>query len=468
MAEPSIKIFDLNNPQHKTALEIFQSAADLPLICPHSHVDPWLLADPDMRFENPAALFVIPDHYVLRMLVSQGVSFEDLGIYPLAEKEQGYDSHAVWRVFCKHFHLFDGTPTGLWIENALSTVFGIDQKPDGQNAERLYTMIQSAVEAEAFSPRKLFDRFNIDALCTTDSAVDELQAHVSISDSGWERRVLPTFRPDTVINVGQSGWLGQIDELSRVCDMDINGYPAYIRALENRRTYFKSLGAVAADHGAETPFICRLSAGKAADLFQKALSRTIDEDEVNCFMGHMMFEMARMSAEDGLVMQFHVGAYRNHNAAVFQTYGVDMGFDIPLKVEWARNLKPLLDAFGMDPSLQLILFTLDESSYSRELAPIAGAYPAVKLGPPWWFNDSPNGMRRYFDSVMETAGIENTVGFNDDTRAFLSIPARHDLWRRMAALWLARLVHQGQIDRKTAVDRMADLAYRLSKRAYRL
>ena len=250
--------------------------------------------------------------------------------------------------------------------------------------------------------------------------------------------------------------------------MDIKDYAAFVRALENRRMYFKSMGAVATDHAAETPFTCRLTAEKVADLFQKALKKKISVDEGKLFKGHMIFEMARMSVEDGLVMQFHVGAYRNHNAAVFQTYGIDLGFDIPLKVTWTRNLKPLLDAFGMDSRFRLILFTLDESSYSRELAPIAGVYPAVKLGPPWWFNDSPNGMRRYFDSVMETAGIENTVGFNDDTRAFLSIPARHDLWRRLSALWLARLFHWGQIDRETAIDRMADLAYRLAKQAYRL
>jgi len=468
LAEPKIKIFDLNNPQHKTAVEIFNSAVDLPLYCPHSHVDPWLLADPDRHFKDPAALFVVPDHYVVRMLVSQGVPFTDLGIFPLDERDQGYDALAVWRVFCKNFQLFDGTPTGLWIENALSMVFGIRQKPNEQNAENLYGRIQTAIESEGFLPRKLYQRFNIETLCTTDSAADELQAHQNIRDSGWKGRVLPTFRPDAVINVRQAGWLAQIAELSRVCDIDINDYPAYIRALENRRMYFKSMGAVAADHAAETPFTCRLTAEKAADLFQKALNKTISVDEGQLFKGHMMFEMARMSVEDGLVMQFHVGAYRNHNPAVFQTYGIDLGFDIPLRVTWTRNLKPLLDAFGMDPRFRLILFTLDESSYSRELAPIAGAYPAVKLGPPWWFNDSPNGMLRYFDSVMETAGIENTVGFNDDTRAFLSIPARHDLWRRMAALWLARLVHRGQIDRTTAMGRMADLSYRLAKQAYRL
>lgn len=468
MSEPKIKFFDLNNPQHKSAADIFHSAVDLPLICPHSHVDPWQLADPSRRFKDPAALFVIPDHYVVRMLVSNGVPFEDLGIFPLDNPELSYDALSVWRVFCKNFHLFDGTPTGLWIENALSMVFGIRQKPTVQNAENLYGKIQSAIESEEFLPRQLYERFNIEALCTTDSAVDELQAHQDIRDSGWNGRVLPTFRPDAVINARQPGWLSQIAELGRVCDMDINDYPAYIRALENRRMYFKSMGAVATDHAAETPFTWRLTAEKAADLFQKALNRTISVEEGKLFKGHMIFEMARMSVEDGLVMQFHVGVYRNHNTAIFQTYGKDLGFDIPLRVTWTRNLKPLLDAFGMDPRFRLILFSLDESSYSRELAPIAGAYPAVKLGPPWWFNDSPNGMRRYFDSVMETAGIENTVGFNDDTRAFLSIPARHDLWRRLSALWLARLVHQGQIDRKTAFERMADLAYRLAKQAYRL
>jgi len=468
LAKPSIRIFDLSVAHHRTAAEIFESAADLPLVCPHSHIDPWLLADADARFLDPAALFVIPDHYVVRMLISQGISLDELGIFPINEGDRSYDPQAVWRVFCEHFHLFDGTPTGLWIENDLSMVFGIDQKPDEKNADHLYSKIQSAIEDQAFSPRNLYRRFNIEVLCTTDAAVDKLEAHQTIRESEWQGRILPTFRPDAVINVHKPGWLERIEELSRVCEMDIRSYTDFIRALENRRAYFKTLGAVATDHAAETPFTCHLSKENAAALFQKALDKTICDDEAKQFIGHMIFEMARMSLEDGLVMQFHVGAYRDHNAAIFRNYGTDMGFDIPMKVEWTHNLKPLLDAFGMDPRLQLILFTLDESSYSRELAPIAGVYPAVKLGPPWWFNDSPNGMMRYFEAVMETAGIDNTTGFNDDTRAFLSIPARHDLWRRMTALWLARLVHHGQIKQVTAIRRMADLAYWLPKRAYRL
>jgi len=466
--KPKITIFDPTQPNHKIAIEIYQSGAGLPLICPHGHVDPSLFAEPNMKFNDPAELFVIPDHYVLRMLVSRGIKLDQLGISPKDEKNHSYDPRFVWQVFCDHFHFFDGTPSGLWIENELSMVFDIEDKPNSSNAGLLYEKIKEDIDSDAFSPRKLFERFNIDMLCTTDSISATLQAHQKIINSEWQGQVKPTLRPDAVVNINHPQWREAINALGRVCNLEITDYRTYIHALEDRRTYFRSMGAVATDHAAETAYICHLSPQRAETLFQKGLRQEVNENESRQFTGHMIFEMARMSVEDGLVMQFHVGSFRNHSLGVLTTFGPDMGFDIPVKVEWTRNLKPLLDAFGMDPRLRLILFTLDESGYARELAPIAGAYPAVLLGPPWWFHDSPNGMLRYFENVMETAGIDNTVGFTDDTRAFLSIPARHDLWRRMSALWSAKLVCRGQLDLTTAKHRMTDLAYRLAKRGYRL
>ena len=463
-----IKVFDPSLKKNKTAAELFESAADLPLICPHTHVDPGLFANPEAGFAHPASLFVTPDHYVVRMLISQGIRFEQLGIFPVNEKECTGDPREIWQLFCEHFSLFDGTPSGLWIRNALSMVFDISDKPNGENADDLYDRIISALQEPDFSPRHLFERFNIEVLCTTDSARDSLEAHDRIKASGWTGQIRPTFRPDALIQIGRPGWIDDMDKLSQVSGVSIAHFSDYLEALSLRREVFKAKGAVAIDLGVETPYTCQLSAEEAEVLFQKGLRGKLSHDEARQFGGLMIYEMARMSLEDGLVMQLHAGSYRNHHSYIYETYGPDHGFDIPVQVEWTRNLKPLLDSFGMDQRLRLILFTLDESGYSRELAPLAGSYPAIRLGPPWWFHDSPEGMLRYFDAVVETAGFNNLVGFNDDTRAFLSIPARHDLWRQMSALWLAKLVRRGQISMNTARMRMVDLAYNLAKQGYRL
>jgi glucuronate isomerase len=402
------------------------------------------------------------------MLISQGMSFEELGLSPGGFERSTAEPRAIWQVFCEHFSIFDGTPSGLWIENSLAMVFGIEEKPNAHNADALFTTIQTALSSERYSPHALFERFNIDVLCTTDLAEGGLEPHRELQVNGWVRRIRPTFRADNLVHIGVPGWRDHLAALSQVTHQEIGDYRSYLQALEVRRADFRSLGAVASDLSAQTAFTCRLAEREVEGIFQRALNGTASPGDNLRFSGHMVCELARMSAEDGLVMQFHVGAYRNHSQAVFRAYGPDNGFDMPTQVEWTHNLKPLLDAFGMDRRLQLILFTLDESGYARELAPLAGAYPAVKLGPPWWFFDSPNGMMRYFEAVMETAGFDNTVGFNDDARSFVSIPARHDLWRRMAALWLAKLVHQGQLSRADGHRRMADLAYHLGKKGYRL
>jgi glucuronate isomerase len=180
----------------------------------------------------------------------------------------------------------------------------------------------------------------------------------------------------------------------------------------------------------------------------------------------MLVEFARMSAEDGLVMQLHAGSLRNHNEAVYRRFGPDKGADIPVATDWTRGLRTLLNERGNDPRFRLIAFALDESAYSRELAPLAGHYPSLLLGAPWWFFDSPLGMRRYLDAVIETAGIYNFAGFNDDTRAFASIPARHDVWRRVSCDWLAGLVAAGVVDEEGAAEMAHELAYGLAKKAY--
>jgi len=454
--------------QKEIAQHLHTMVRDLPLVCPHGHVDPRMFADPDYSFGSPVELLITPDHYVFRMLYSQGIPLERLGIPRLDGGPVEEDHRQIWQLFAEHFYLFRGTPTGMWLTHELHSVFGIQEKLTGESAQDIYDQIVERLASPAFRPRALFERFNIEVLCTTDTATDLLDHHRAIRESGWRGRVLPTFRPDAVVNIDAPGWRTNIQKLSEVTGIEVSSYRALIRALENRRAYFKEMGAVATDHGALTAYTEELSDREAETIFQRALKGQATAEDAVRFTGHMLMENARMSLEDGLVMQFHSGSYRNHNQIIFDRFGPDKGCDIPIQAEFTRNLRPLLNKYGNDSRFTLILFTLDETTYLRELAPLAGHYPAVRLGPPWWFFDSLNGMRRYFDQVMETAGLYNTAGFNDDTRAFPSIPARHDLWRRASANWIAGLVVQGIVDMEDAEEMAHDAAYRLAKQAYRL
>ena len=453
------RYFSADPGTRKVARELYDEVVSLPLVCPHGHVDPRLFADPNATFGTPADLFIIPDHYVTRMLYSQGIPFESL--------VEG-DHRKIWRLFCENFHLFRGTPSGIWLTDELVTVFGVDEKPSGSNADRLFDLVTEKLSSSDFSPRKLFERFNIEVLCTTDAATDMLEHHQAIRQSGWRGCILPTFRPDGVVNLDAPNWQTNIKILSGVSNIDVVDYESYIRALEQRRAFFKSMGATTTDHAALIPATAVLTPLEAETIFQRALKGQPGPHDAARFTAHMLMEMARMSIEDGLVMQLHPGSLRNHNNVIFNKFGLDRGADIPIQTEYTRNLLPLLNKYGNDPRLTLILFTLDETTYSRELAPLAGHYPALKLGPPWWFFDSLNGMARYFDQVMETAGLYNTAGFNDDTRAFCSIPARHDLWRRISANWLAGLVVRHIVDMDDAREMMQELAGGLAKRAYKL
>ncbi|MCC6805054.1 MAG: glucuronate isomerase [Anaerolineae bacterium] len=450
------------------ARDLYAGVRSLPLVCPHGHVDPRLLADPDYTFGSPVDLLIIPDHYIFRMLYSQGIPLEALGIPRRDGGEVERDHRKIWQIVCDHWYLFRATPTGTWLRDELSGVFGIDAKITSANAQAIYDAIDHQLTQPDFRPRRLFERFNIEVLATTDAATDTLAHHQAIRDSGWNGRVIPTFRPDSVVNIDYAGWRANIDTLSAVSGIDVTSYARYIEALEQRRAFFRSMGARATDHAAFTACTERLSDTDAEAIFQRALSGTASDEDAHRFTGHMLVEMARMSADDGLVMQLHVGSFRNHNPAIYAHFGRDMGADIPTTSEFTRSLKPLLDRFGNRADLTIVLFNLDETTYSRELAPLAGHYPALRLGPPWWFFDSFNGMRRFFDAVVETAGIYNTAGFNDDTRAYPSIPARHDLWRRASADWLAGLVARQFIDVDDAHDMIAALAYGLAKQTYRL
>ena len=461
------RYFDPDPQQKEIARHLYHEVAAAPLVCPHGHVDARMFADPDYSFGTPADLLLIPDHYIFRMLYSQGVRLEDLGIARQDGGEVERDHRRIWQRFADHYHLFRGTPTGAWLAHELHDVFNITDRLTAETAQDIYDRIAACLGRPEFRPRRLFERFNIGVLATTDAATDRLEHHRAIRDSGWAGRVVPTFRPDGVVNLDRPGWRENVTELGRVSGIEVTSFSRLIEALEGRRAYFKSMGATATDHAALTPYTEALSTDEAEAIFQRALRGKASDDDARRFTGHLLIESARMSIEDGLVMQFHPGSYRDHNRAVFERFGMDKGADIPVAAEYTRNLRPLLERFGNDARLTLILFTLDETTYARELAPLAGHYPAVRLGPPWWFHDSINGLRRYRDQVMETAGLYNTVGFNDDTRAFPSIPARHDLARRVDANWLAGLVVRGVINMENAEEMIHDTAYRLAKQAYK-
>lgn len=464
---PEDRYFDPNPRQKEIALELYRHVADLPLICPHGHVDPRLFSDPDYQFGTPAQLLIIPDHYIYRMLYSQGIALERLGIPRRDGAEVEQDHRRIWQLFAENFYLFRGTPTGLWLADELRSVFGVEDKLTGESAQDIYDQIEACLQSPEFRPCRLYEKFNIEVLCTTDAATDPLKHHQAIRASGWNGRILPTFRPDGVVNIDMPGWRKNIEALGQVSGIEVGSYQALVRALENRRAYFKQMGATATDHAATTAYTGELSGQEAETIFRRAWRGEATADDAVRFTGHMLMENARMSLEDGLVMQLHTGSFRNHNQVLFERFGPDTGSDIPIQGEFTRNMHPLLNKYGNDPRLTLILFTLDETTYSRELAPLAGHYPAVKLGPPWWFYDSLNGMTRFRERVTETAGIYNTVGFNDDTRAYPSIPARHDLARRVDANWLAGLVVRGIVDMADALEMVYDMTDRLPRQAYR-
>ena len=451
----------------RAAAELYDSAKDLPLLCPHGHVEPRLFADPDYTFGSPVDLLIIPDHYIFRLLYSQGISLQSLGIAPLRGEAPASDHRAIWQLVCDHWHLFRATPTGIWIRDELAQVFGITRKLNSDNAPAIYDEIEACLAQPAFRPRALYERFNIEVLATTDAATDTLPHHRAIGESGWGGRIIPTFRPDTVVNISE-GFSEQIELLGEAAGVTISDYGGYIQALEQRRADFKALGATATDHAATSACTAPLHESEARRIFQRALRGQADAADAARFTAHMLLQMARMSSEDGLVMQLHIGSYRNHNPALYARYGRDMGADMPLSSEFTRNLKPLLDRYGNHPSLRVVLFNLDETTYSRELAPLAGHYPILRLGPPWWFYDSWLGIQRFLHAVVETAGIYNLAGFNDDTRAYPSIPVRHDLWRRACADWLAGQWRRGFIDEEDAHAMMRALAYDLAKDTYRL
>jgi glucuronate isomerase len=461
------RLFPSDGTQRAIARRLYADVRALPIVSPHGHTDPRWFAD-DEPFRDPAQLLIVPDHYVYRMLYSQGVSLEALGVPRRDGEPVEQDGRKIWRRFCEHWRLFRGTPTRMWFTQELVEVFGVREAPAPETADRIYDQLSECLRKPEFRPRALFERFRIEALATTESPLDPLPHHQKLRASGWKGRVITTYRPDPVVDPDFEGFAENVRKLGELTGEEATRWDGYLRALADRRAYFKSFGATATDHGHPTAATADLSRPDCERLFARALTGEATPAERETFRGQLLTEMARMSIDDGLVMQIHPGALRNHNPWLMGAFGRDKGADIPMRTDYVHALRPLLDRFGNDRRLRIILFTLDESTYARELATLAGHYPVLKLGPPWWFHDSPEGMRRFREAVTETAGFYNTVGFNDDTRAFPSIPARHDVARRMDCSFLARLVAEHRLEEDEAREVAVDLAYRLVKRAYDL
>jgi glucuronate isomerase len=461
------RLFPVDPAGREVARRLYAQVRDLPIVSPHGHTDPRWYAENE-PFPDPATLFVIPDHYVFRMLYSQGIRLEELGIPTRDVSPVERDPRAIWRRFASHYHLFRGTPTRAWLDHTFATLFGFTERLSATNADAYYDRIDDALRTPEFRPRALFERFRIEAIATTESPLDPLKHHEAIRQSGWKGRVVTAYRPDPIVDPEFEGFRHNLVRFGEITGCDTSTWSGYLEAHRQRRAFFRDYGATSTDHGHPTARTADLPQADAETLFRRVSTGDANPEDAELFRAQMLTEMAAMSAEDGMVMQLHPGSFRNHNDALYRRFGRDMGADIPLQTDYVRALKPLLDRFGNAPNFTLIVFTLDETSYSRELAPLAGHYPALRLGPAWWFFDSPEGMRRFRELTTETAGFYNTVGFNDDTRAYLSIPARHDVARRVDCAYLANLVTTHRLDEDEAHEVAYDLAYRLAKEAYKL
>lgn len=460
------RLFPADPTTRGIARDLYAAVRDLPIVSPHGHTDPAWFAT-DRPWTNATELLLSPDHYIFRMLYSQGIALDDLAV-PRRDGTIVADPRKAWGLFAANQHLFRGTPSRLWLDHVFGAVFGFEDALTAANADSYYDRIGDLLATDAYRPRALFDRFGIELIATTEGADDPLDHHRAIRASGWGGRVVTAYRPDAVIDCEHEAFRPALAKFAELTGEDVHNWTGYLNAHRKRRQDFIAAGATSSDHGHPTARTANLSSAESEALFAKVIAGTADASNAELFRAQMLTEMARMSIEDGLVMQIHPGSFRNHNRGLFEAFGRDKGADIPTRTDYVAALKPMLDVVGTSTNLTIILFTLDESTYARELAPLAGHYPCLKLGPAWWFHDSPEGMRRFREMTTETAGFYNTVGFNDDTRAFLSIPARHDVARRVDCAFLARLVAEHRLGEEEAHDVAHDLTYGLVKKAYKL
>ena len=463
----SNRLFPIDPSTRNIAKKLYKEICEMPIISPHGHTEARWFAE-NKPFKNPTELFVTPDHYVFRMLFSQGIDLSELGLSSIDNNVSIKKPRDVWRTFAKNYFLFRGTPTRIWLDYVFENLFDLKETLNKNNSDLYYDVIDEKLKQKNFLPRNLFNQFNIEILCTTESPLDDLKWHKQIIESDWNGRVISAYRPDNVIDPESNDFAENVEKFGEINSENSISYSSYLSAHFKSREYFKSLGATSTDHGHPTANTFSLSKQEINSLFDKSLRGKLDKNQCEVFRGHMLLEMARMSVEDGLVMQLHPGSFRGHSPEILKLYGKDKGFDIPQPTNYVYALKPLLDELGLNKKFKMILFTLDESTLTREIAPLCGVYPCLKIGPPWWFFDSVEGMTRFRRSVTETAGFYNTVGFNDDTRAFCSIPARHDMSRRVDCAYLSELISAGQIKEEEGHELAYELSYGLAKKAYNL
>ena len=463
----SNRLFPIDPSTRNIAKKLYKEICEMPIISPHGHTEARWFAE-NKPFKNPTELFVTPDHYVFRMLFSQGIDLSELGLSSIDNNVSIKKPRDVWRTFAKNYFLFRGTPTRIWLDYVFENLFDLKETLNKNNSDLYYDVIDEKLKQKNFLPRNLFNQFNIEILCTTESPLDDLKWHKQIIESDWNGRVISAYRPDNVIDPESNDFAENVEKFGEINSENSISYSSYLSAHFKSREYFKSLGATSTDHGHPTANTFSLSKQEINSLFDKSLRGKLDKNQCEVFRGHMLLEMARMSVEDGLVMQLHPGSFRGHSPEILKLYGKDKGFDIPQPTNYVYALKPLLDELGLNKKFKMILFTLDESTLTREIAPLCGVYPCLNIGPPWWFFDSVEGMTRFRRSVTETAGFYNTVGFNDDTRAFCSIPARHDMSRRVDCAYLSELISAGQINEEEGHELAYELSYGLAKKAYNL
>lgn len=452
----------------RIARELYDTVADAPIVSPHGHVDPRLLLD-NAAFPDPAALLVSSDHYVLRLLHALGHPLEELGVRRPGVPDAAVDGRAVWRILCSRWRDLAGTPVRLWLESQLTDLFGVDAVPDPATADAIYDELAATLATPDYLPRALYDRFRISVLATTDDPADDLAAHEALrADPAFAGTVIPTFRADRYMQPDAAPWAGALDQLAAAADIDCTTHAGLLEALRARRAEFARVGATSTDTGVVDAGCEPLSAAEAERIHRAALGGDVTSTEADAYRRHMLYQLAAMSAEDGLVMQLHAGILRNHHAPTFEAYGPDRGHDLPLPTEFTRSLRPILRDFGLSNTFRIVLFTTDETAFSRDIAPLAGFYPAVYAGAPWWFLDSPAAIARYRAAITDSAGYSKTSGFIDDTRAFCSIPARHDMARRADAAHLAEQVATNQLSVEEARMIAARLVDDIPRATFRL
>ena len=449
-----------------TARQLYESVKDLPIISPHGHVPPQWLSE-DIPFSDPTSLLITPDHYVNRMLHSHGVELSALGVAQEIMTEQ--QSRDAFRILCSHWSAYRGTPVRYWLDDQLAGIFGVKVRPSAETADQIYDQIARCLDSPEFKPRALYEKFKIEVIATTDDPCDDLAAHQFLrDDETWKGRVIPTFRPDKYLEPAQPNWNADVDRLAEVSGIDTGDYDGYIAAMESRRQYFKDNGAVSSDHSHLDAHTDPLEVAEAERIYASARKGEVTEVEATALRRHLVSEMARMACDDGLVMTLHPGVRRNHHMATFEKYGADVGTDIPVQMEFTDALRPMLNRYGTHPNFQLVIFTLDETVFSREVGPLAGFYPSIFAGVPWWFIDAPEAIRRFRGAITESAGFAKTSGFIDDTRAFCSIPARHDMSRRLDAGFVAHLVAEHRLGEDEAMEVMHDLVVTNPRTAFKL